>query len=98
MQFARPEYLWFLIPAIIVVLAVRWRRRRSYFSHPSLDYLVTRLRPASRLVYLPRFLEIVIGSTIAQAVVAPFSAIALAITYFRLRDAKADMEPAAAEA
>ena len=48
--------------------------------------------------FLPRFLEIVIGSTIAQAVVAPFSAIALAITYFRLRDAKADMEPAAAEA
>ena len=35
---------------------------------------------------LPRFLEIVIGGTIAQAVVAPFSAIAIAITYFRLRD------------
>jgi hypothetical protein len=36
--------------------------------------------------FLPRFLEIVIGGTIAQAVVAPFSAIAIAITYFRLRD------------
>lgn len=36
---------------------------------------------------LPRFLEIVVGATIAQAVVAPFSAIALAITYFRLREA-----------
>jgi Ca-activated chloride channel family protein len=71
MQFARPEYLWFLIPAIIVVLAVRWRRRRSYFSHPSLDYLVTRLRPASRLVYLPRFLEIIAFFLLAVAVLDP---------------------------
>jgi hypothetical protein len=37
--------------------------------------------------FLPRFLEILVGGTIAQAIVAPFSAIALAITYFRLRDA-----------
>jgi hypothetical protein len=37
--------------------------------------------------FLPRFLEILIGSTIAQAAVAPFSAIAIAIMYFRLRDA-----------
>jgi hypothetical protein len=36
--------------------------------------------------FLPRFLEIVIGNTIAQAAVAPFSAIAIAITYFRLRE------------
>ena len=38
--------------------------------------------------FLPRFLEIFVGSTIAQSVVAPFSAIAIAITYFRLRDAE----------
>jgi hypothetical protein len=38
--------------------------------------------------FLPRFLEILIGSTIAQAAVAPFSAIAIAITYFRLREAE----------
>lgn len=35
--------------------------------------------------FLPRFLEIVVGNTIAQAAVAPFSAIAIAVTYFRLR-------------
>lgn len=40
--------------------------------------------------FLPRFLEILVGGTIAQAVVAPFVAIALAITYFRLRDVHAD--------
>jgi hypothetical protein len=36
--------------------------------------------------FLPRFLEIVVGSTIASAVVAPFSAIALTVAYFMLRD------------
>ena len=30
-----------------------------------------------------------VGSTVAQAVVAPFSAIAVAMTYFRLREAHA---------
>jgi len=39
--------------------------------------------------FLPRFLEIVVGGTIAQAIVAPFVAIALALTYFRLREAHA---------
>ncbi len=48
--------------------------------------------------FLPRFLEILIGSTIAQAVVAPFSAIALAITYFRLREARDGAEPTPADA
>ena len=47
--------------------------------------------------FLPRFLEILLGGTIAQAIVAPFSAIALAITYFRLRDAHGG-EPAPADA
>ncbi len=47
--------------------------------------------------FLPRFLELLIGGTIAQAIVAPFSAIALAITYFRLRDAHGG-EPAPADA
>jgi hypothetical protein len=44
--------------------------------------------------FLPRFLEILIGTTIAQAIVAPFTAIALTITYFKLRDAKEPAEAA----
>jgi hypothetical protein len=44
--------------------------------------------------FLPRFLEILVGGTVAQAIVAPFSAIALAVTYFRLRGV--DGEPASA--
>lgn len=38
--------------------------------------------------FLPRFLELLIGATVAQAIVAPFSAIALTLTYFKLREAK----------
>ena len=48
--------------------------------------------------FLPRFLEILVGGTIAQAIVAPFSAIALAITYFRLRDEHVGEQVAPAEA
>jgi hypothetical protein len=48
--------------------------------------------------FLPRFLEILVGGTIAQAVVAPFVATALAITYFRLRETLGEpAEDAAAE-
>lgn len=47
---------------------------------------------------LPEFLEIFIGSTIAQAVVAPFGAIAIAITYFRLREAHGEAATPAAPA
>ncbi len=36
--------------------------------------------------FLPRFLEIFIGGTIASAVVAPFTATALTVMFFRLRD------------
>jgi hypothetical protein len=35
--------------------------------------------------FLPYFLEILIGSTIASSIVAPFSAIALTVAYFLLR-------------
>jgi Ca-activated chloride channel homolog len=58
MKFARLEILWFLIPVIFFILLVRWRKRKSYFTHPLLFYLKTQIRPASRLVYLPRFLEL----------------------------------------
>jgi hypothetical protein len=47
--------------------------------------------------FLPRFLELFVGGTIAQAVVAPFVAIALAITYFRLQEAHEDVPAAQTE-
>lgn len=38
--------------------------------------------------FLPRYLEIFVGGTLAQAVTAPFMAVALTVLFFRLRDAK----------
>lgn len=42
----------------------------------------------------PRFVEILVGSTIASAAVQPFSAVALTLTFLRLREEK---EPAAVQ-
>jgi len=44
--------------------------------------------------WLPEFFEIFVGSTIAQAVVAPFGAIAIAVTYFRLRETSSEVAAA----
>jgi hypothetical protein len=41
--------------------------------------------------WLPEFFEIFVGSTIAQAIVAPFGAIAIAVTYFRLRETHSEV-------
>jgi len=41
--------------------------------------------------WLPEFFEIFVGSTIAQAVVAPFGAIAIAAMYFRLRETHSEV-------
>jgi len=71
MKFARLDLLWVLIPLVASVLAVRWRRPRSYFTHPLLHYLKTRIRPASRLVYLPRFLELLSLGLLAVALLDP---------------------------
>jgi Ca-activated chloride channel family protein len=71
MKFIRLELLWVVIPLVALVLAVRWRKRRSYFSHPLLHYLQTRIRPASRLVYLPRFLELVALGILIVALLDP---------------------------
>ena len=71
MQFTRLELLWVLVPLIAMVTAVSWRRRRSYFTHPLLHYLQMRIRPASRLVYLPRFLELVSFGLLVVALLDP---------------------------
>jgi hypothetical protein len=40
--------------------------------------------------FLPRFLELLVGSTVASALVAPFGAIALTVTFFALRAAQSE--------
>jgi Ca-activated chloride channel family protein len=57
MQFARLDLLWSLSAIVGLLLFIRWRRRRHHFAHPLLFYLQPHLRPASPLVFLPKFFE-----------------------------------------
>jgi Ca-activated chloride channel homolog len=71
MQFARLDLLWILLAIIGLVLLIRWRRRKSHFVHPLLFYLKPHLRPASPLVYLPKFLEYVALGFLVAALLDP---------------------------
>jgi Ca-activated chloride channel family protein len=57
MVFAHFDFLWTLLPLVLIVLIVRWSKKKNYCAHPLLFYLRTKIPPASRLVYLPKFLE-----------------------------------------
>jgi Ca-activated chloride channel family protein len=52
-------------------LLIRWQKRKSYFTHPLLFYLKTQIRPASRLVYFPRFLELLSLGFLVVALLDP---------------------------
>lgn len=97
--------IWSLIaPSIVVeekdVMQSFGRSRALVRGHGTTVFsivLVTTLMTAIaggllRFVFspLPLFLEILLGSTLASAVVAPFSAIALTVTFFTLRDARSE--------
>ena len=71
MQFARLDLLWISLAIIGVVLLIRWRRRKNYFVHPLLFYLKPHLRPASPLVFLPKFLEYVALGFLVVALLDP---------------------------
>ena len=71
MIFTRLDLLWFLVPALVLVLVIRWRKKKTYFTHPLVFYLQTRIRSASRFVYLPRFLEFLALGFLIVAVLDP---------------------------
>jgi Ca-activated chloride channel family protein len=71
MIFSQPERLLFLLPAALLVLLLAWRRKKPYFAHPLLFHLVGKLRPASRLIYLPRTLELFALVALLLALLTP---------------------------
>lgn len=66
-----PERLWLLLPAVLIVCAIAWKRRRPYLAHPLLTELRAELRPARRLVYLPKALEWAALGVLAFALLQP---------------------------
>jgi Ca-activated chloride channel family protein len=71
MVLTRLDVLWFLIPALVLLSIIRWRKKKNYFTHPLIFYLQEKIRPASRIVYLPRFLEILALGFLIVAVLNP---------------------------
>jgi Ca-activated chloride channel family protein len=71
MIFDQPERLLVLLPAALLVLLIAWRRKRPYLAHPLLFHLVGRLPPASRLIYLPRALELLALGVLLLALLNP---------------------------
>ncbi len=71
MIFSQPERLLVLLPAALLILLIAWRRKKPYFVHPLLFHLVGKLRPASRLIYLPRALELLAFGALLLALLNP---------------------------
>jgi Ca-activated chloride channel family protein len=71
MIFTEPERLLVLLPAVLAVLLIAWKRKRPFLAHPLLFHLVGKLRPVSRLVYLPRILELLALAAVLLALLSP---------------------------
>lgn len=57
MIFTRLDLLIVLLPLTLLILVVKWRKRKNYIAHPLLFYLRTRIRPAPSIIHLPNWLE-----------------------------------------
>jgi hypothetical protein len=99
---------WALIPAVIVIEGRRagdsfdrsWQLTRGYGWQVFGSLLVAFVIYAIALVVLrllfvplPRFLELWVGSTIADSIAAPFIALVAAVMYFRLARLSVGVEP-----
>jgi len=71
MIISAPERLLVLLPLLALVLLVAWKRRRPSIAHPLLHQIVTRLKPASRWIYLPRVLEMAALVALVPALLVP---------------------------
>lgn len=73
MSFTRLDLLYTLVPLVALLLLIRWRKRKSYVSHPLLFYMRQRIRPSSPLVHLPGLLEILALGALIFALLDPVS-------------------------
>lgn len=76
MIFTRLDSLYIVLPLLLVFAFFKWRRRISYFSLSMFPYLRNRIRPVSRFVYLPRFLEFFALVVLAIALLNPVQPLA----------------------
>ena len=73
MSFTRLDLFHFLVPVLLFLLVIRWRKKKNYLSHPLLFYFRDRLRPSSPLIYLPGLLEATALGALLLALLNPVS-------------------------
>lgn len=56
MIFTRTDRLFILLLLVLIVLVIRWKRSKNYYTHPLISYLRTQIQAASLIVYLPNLL------------------------------------------
>jgi Ca-activated chloride channel homolog len=71
MIFTRPDTLTIIVPLLLVFFFFKWRRRKSYFTHSMLPYFRKQIRPVSRFVHLPKFLEFLALAALTLALLNP---------------------------
>jgi Ca-activated chloride channel family protein len=57
MTFARLDLLYYIVPCVVVIVLLRWRRRSHYLGHSRLQQMWTGFSRAGKLVYLPAGLQ-----------------------------------------
>jgi Ca-activated chloride channel family protein len=71
MVFTRIESLFILAPLALLALFLKRRRRKNFYSHPLISYMRGKIPEPSRLVHLPRFLELLALACLAVALLNP---------------------------
>jgi Ca-activated chloride channel family protein len=71
MQFTRLDLLYGFVPLLLLMLLIRWKRKRSYVSHPLLFFFRNTVRPSSPLVHLPGLLELLALGALLLALLGP---------------------------
>ena len=57
MIFTRLDLLYFILPLLLLIFLLKWRKKKHYVTHPLLPLLREKIKPAPRIVHLPKLLE-----------------------------------------
>jgi Ca-activated chloride channel family protein len=71
MVFTRLDWIFIIAPVLLLAFFLKRRRRRNFFSHPLLSYMRGQMPEPSRLVHLPRFLDLLALACLAVALLNP---------------------------
>ncbi len=71
MNFTRLDLLTYLLPLTVLILALSWKMKRNYITHPLVHYLREKIPSVSPWAYLPRFLEILALGCLLLALLNP---------------------------